>query len=59
MKHIVTKLEGTIELIQFTHSILGNYFLEIEVVNYIVEESIYEIDEHSIAPRLMKMKIVL
>ena len=28
MKHMVTDLEGTNELMMFTNSILGNYFLD-------------------------------
>jgi hypothetical protein len=30
MKHTVTKLEGKNDLVSFAHTILGNYFLEID-----------------------------
>ena len=38
MKHNVTKLEENNELINFSSSYLGNYFLELEPGNYQVEE---------------------
>ena len=34
MKHNVTQLEGNNEHVNFSSSILGNYFLELELGNY-------------------------
>ena len=42
MKQNVTQLEEKNELINFSSSILGNYFLEIEPGNYQAEEVICE-----------------
>jgi hypothetical protein len=41
MKHTVTKLEGKNEPINFSHTVLGNYFLEIDLGCY--EAQPYEI----------------
>ena len=34
MKHNVTQLEGKNEPVNFSSSVLGNYFLELELGNY-------------------------
>ena len=39
MRHNVTLLEGKNEPINFSHSILGNYFIELEPGNYQAEEA--------------------
>ena len=44
MKHNVMQLEGKNELVNFSHSVLGNYFIEIEPRNYQVEEASSESD---------------
>ena len=47
MKHNVTQLEGKNEPINFTYSVLVNYFLELEHGNYQAEESSHELDTQS------------
>ena len=47
MKHNVTQLEGKNEPINFSYSVLGNYFLEIELGNYQAEEASGESDTQS------------
>ena len=47
MKYNVTQLEGKNEHVNFAHSILGNCFLELEPINYQVEEASSELDEQS------------
>ena len=47
MKHIVTQLEGKNEPMYFSHSVLGNYFIEIEPGNYQAKESNSESDTQS------------
>ena len=39
MRHNVTQLEGKNESIIFSHSVLGNYFIELEPRNYQAEEA--------------------
>ena len=39
MRHNVTQLEGKNEPINFSHPVLGNYFIELELGNYQVEEA--------------------
>ena len=39
MKYNVMQLEGKNELINFSHSVLGNYFIELEPGNYQAEEA--------------------
>ena len=39
MRHNVTILEGNNEPIIFSHSVLGNYFIELELGNYQDEEA--------------------
>ena len=34
MKYNVTQLEGKNELVNFSHSVFGNYFIELEPGNY-------------------------
>ena len=38
MKHNVTQLEGKNEPVNFSYSVLGNYFIELEPRNYQAEE---------------------
>ena len=47
MKYNVTQLEGKNELMNYSSSLLGNYFLELEPGNYQVEEVICESDTQS------------
>ena len=47
MKYNVTQLEGKNELVNFSHSVLGNCFLEHEPGNYQAEEANSESDEQS------------
>ena len=47
MKYNVTWLEGKNEPVNFSHSILGNCFLELEPGNYQAEEANSELDEQS------------
>ena len=47
MKHNVTQLEGKNEPINFSSSVLGNYFLELEPGNYQAEEGSHESDIQS------------
>ena len=47
MKYNVTHLEGKNELVNFSHSVLGNYFIELEPGNYQVEEFSNESDAQS------------
>ena len=44
MKHSVTQSEGKNEPINFLSSVLGNYFLELELRNYQSKEANYESD---------------
>ena len=44
MKHNVTQLEGENELVNFSHSVLGNYFIELEPRNYQAKEASDELD---------------
>ena len=39
MKYNVTQLEGKNEPVNFSHSVLGNYFIELEPGNYQAEEA--------------------
>ena len=39
MKHNVTQIEGKNEPVNFSHSVLGNYLIELEPGDYQVEES--------------------
>ena len=39
MKYNVTQLEGKNEPVNFSHSVLGNYFIELEPGNYQEEEA--------------------
>ena len=39
MKYNVTQLEEKNEPANFSHSVLGNYFIELELGNYQVEEA--------------------
>ena len=39
MKYNVTYLEGKNEPVNFSHSVLGNYFIELETRNYQAKES--------------------
>ena len=39
MRHNVTQLEGKNELVNFSHLVLGNYFIELEPGNYQAEET--------------------
>ena len=45
MKHNVTQLEGKNEHVNFSHSVLGNYFIELEPGNYQAEEANSELDK--------------
>ena len=47
MKQNITQLEENNEHINFSSSVLGNYFLEIELGNYQDEEVSYELDTQS------------
>jgi hypothetical protein len=47
MKHMVTKLEGKNEPIIFAHTILGNYFLEIDHICYEAQPSKTQTDRQS------------
>ena len=47
MKHNVTQLEGENELAIFSHSVLGNYFIQIKQRNYQAEEANDESDTQS------------
>ena len=47
MKHNVTQLEGNNEPINLWFSVLGNYFLELDLGNYQAEEASYESDTKS------------
>ena len=47
MKYNVTQLEGKNESVNFSHSILGNFSLELEPRNYQAEEANSESDEQS------------
>ena len=47
MKHKVTQLEGKNEPINFSYSVLGNYFIELELGNYQAEEASRESDTQS------------
>ena len=42
IKHNVTQFDGKNEPINFSSSVLGNYFLEFELGNYQAEEAIHE-----------------
>ena len=44
MKYNVTQLEGKNEPVNFSPSILGNYYLELELGNYQAEEASCESD---------------
>ena len=39
MKHNVTQLEGKNEPVNFSHSVFGNYFIELEPGNYQAKEA--------------------
>ena len=39
MKHNMTQLEGKNDPVNFSHSVLGNYFIELELGNYQEEEA--------------------
>ena len=39
MKYDVTQLEGKNEPVNFSHSVLGNYFIELELGNYQAKEA--------------------
>ena len=39
MKHNATQLEGKNDLANFSHSVLGNYFIDLEPGNYQAEEA--------------------
>ena len=43
----MTQLEGKNELVNFSHSILGNYFIELEPGNYQAEEANSDSDTQS------------
>ena len=45
MKYNVTQLEGKNEPVNFSHSVLGDYFLELEPGNYQAGEANSESDE--------------
>ena len=47
MKHNVTKLEGKNEPVNFSHSVLGNCFLELEPGNYKAKKANSESDGQS------------
>ena len=47
MKYNVMQLEGKNELVNVSHSILGNCFLELEPGNYQAKEANSESDEQS------------
>ena len=47
MKHNVTQLGGENEPVNFSHSVLGKYFIELEPRNYQAEESSDESDTQS------------
>ena len=47
MKHSVTQLEGKNEPVNFSHSVLGNYFIELEPRKYQAEEASDESDTRS------------
>ena len=47
MKYNVRQLEGKNEHLNFSHSILGNYFIELEPGNYQAEEANDESDTQS------------
>ena len=47
MKHNVTQLEGKNEPLNFWHSVLGNYFIELELGNYQAEGASSELDTQS------------
>ena len=47
MKYNVTQLEGKNEPVIFSHSVLGNCFLELEPGNYQAKEANSEADEQS------------
>ena len=47
MKHNVTQLEGKNEPVNFSHSVLGDYFIELEPGNYQAEEASSESDTQS------------
>ena len=47
MKYNVTRLEGKNEPVNFSYSVLGNYFLELKPVNYQDEESSCESNAQS------------
>ena len=47
MKCNVTQLEGKTELVNFSHSVLGNYFIDLEPGNYQAEEASNESDTQS------------
>ena len=55
MKYNVTQLEGKNEPIKFSHSVLGNYFIELEPGNYQVEEAN---DESDTQPELLQFSQV-
>ena len=38
MRHSVTQLQGKNEQVNFSHLVLGNYFIELEPRNYQAEE---------------------
>ena len=47
MKHNVIQLEGKNEPVNFSSSVLGNYFLDLEPGNYQAEEATCESDTQS------------
>ena len=47
MRQNVTQLEEKKEPINFSYSVLGNYFLELELGNYRAEEASCELDTQS------------
>ena len=47
MKHNVTQIEGEYNPENFSHSVLGNYFIELELGNYQAEETSDELDTQS------------
>ena len=47
MKYNVTQLEGKNELVNFSSSVLGNYFLELKPRNYHAEEASCESNTQS------------
>ena len=49
MKYNVTQLEGKNEPLNFSHSVLGNYFIELEPGSYQVEKANNGLDTNPIS----------